>query len=168
MSWALQADRESVENTLSGNVDLLRQVQLQAETEMDPIRAFIEQCFEPAAGDVIVDHQDLYADYKIFCEGLGAKAHRNTQLFESIKNILPQLHVPRRSVEGTNSSVKSPWTFYGFKIRKRTGIFSSSSKLLYKDGGLTELKNHHPDEPSARAVHEAKNGETSKEDKPIS
>ncbi len=168
VSWALQADRESVENTLSGNVDLLRQVQLQAETEMDPIRAFIEQCFEPAAGDVIVDHQDLYADYKIFCEGLGAKAHRNTQLFESIKNILPQLHVPRRSVEGTNSSVKSPWTFYGFKIRKRTGIFSSSSKLLYKDGGLTELKNHHPDEPSARAVHEAKNGETSKEDKPIS
>ena len=66
-----------VNDIIRGDVELIKQANLETVSQMDPVRLFIDECLEPADGGTMIQ-TPLYAGYKQYCDIKGLSCSRRT------------------------------------------------------------------------------------------
>ena len=62
-----------VNDIIRGDVELIKQANLETVSQMDPVRLFTDECLKPAEGDTLISNSNLYSSYKQYCNIKGLR-----------------------------------------------------------------------------------------------
>ena len=155
VSWALGAAESEVEDVLSGNNQLVREAAEEVEKDMDTVRRFIDQCLVVASGEIMPSDTKVYDVFRDFCKATGLeKPCALNQFKRRLRQALPHLNAKRKNI---GNGKKTSEQLFGFDINKTikdaylaNNTYESCEEL--EGGGWSQLKGHHPPEPTSEQI----------------
>mgnify|MGYP002818701017 CR=1 FL=1 len=152
MSWAMGASVAEVNKVICGDVELIKQTNLEAVSQMDPVRLFIDECLKPAEGDTLISNSSLYSGYKQYCDIKGLKPLAENNFKGRLRDALDHLVLKK------NGHQKTALQIYG--IGWSTDPHKHFPRGPFQSGGVIALANHRPNPPSYEAIrkHQKEHG----------